>query len=68
MKSIQWKIVLDNNKLAIMEEGKGFSQLSLESHLTIIGLLENLKSIHQEKIKTLLNKIVKKEDNGDDVN
>jgi hypothetical protein len=47
-----------------MENAKGFPQDSIESHLVIIGLLENIKQKHLEKMKTLFEKSVK--DGGDE--
>lgn len=66
MKTIQWKIVIDNNKIATLENGVGFPTDDIESHLTIIGLLENIKQKHLEKLNTLYSKTVKKgeEDDG----
>jgi hypothetical protein len=45
-----------------MEQASGFPQDEIESHLTIIGMLENLKDKHQQKLKTLYNKTVKLKD------
>ena len=60
MKSIQWKIVInDDDQIASLETVNGFKPNSIETHLIIIGLLENLKSKHQEHLKTLYNKTVK---------
>ena len=41
MKTIQWKVALIDGKLATMEEATGLPQAEIESHLTIIGILEN---------------------------
>ena len=63
MKTIQWKIILtDDNKIASLENAIGLPQENIESHLLIIGLLENLKQKHLEKLHTLYEKSVKKGD------
>ena len=57
MKTITWKVIInENNQIATMEQATGIPQDKLESHLLIIGLLENLKQKHQEKLKTLYEK------------
>jgi len=59
-KTIQWKVVLsDNNKIASIESASGLPQDDVESHLVIIGLLENLKQRHLEKLNTLYEKSFK---------
>jgi len=63
MKQIQWKIVIDGDKLIILEETN--ISLELEGHLTIVGLLEDLKQKHLEKIKTLFQKSVKEKKEDD---
>jgi len=63
MRQIEWKIVLNNNKIAMLENAVGFPQDEIESHITIIGLLENMKQKHLDKLKTLYEKTVKKGDN-----
>ena len=69
MRAIEWKIVLnDNNQIATLENTTGFSKDKIESHLTIIGILENLKQKHLDKMKTLFEKTVKRgEENGSDL-
>lgn len=73
MKTIQWKIVItDDNRILSMENAQGFSQNSMESNLTIVGLLENLKKKHLEKLDTLYQQTVKvkvksDEDDIDDI-
>jgi hypothetical protein len=64
MKMVQWKVVVTDGNIATMENAKGFPQDSIESHLVIIGLLENIKQKHLEKMKTLFEKSVK--DGGDE--
>jgi hypothetical protein len=57
MKNIQWRVALtDDNKIASLEDAIGFDLTKVESHLIIIGLLENLKSKHQEELKSLYKK------------
>jgi len=61
MRTIQWKIVLtDDNRIASLEDAKGLPQDTVESHLLIIGLLENLKNKHLEKLNTLFQKTVRR--------
>jgi len=63
MKTITWKIVLDDkNRIATLENAINFPQDDVESHLLIIGLLENLKQRHLEKLNTLFEKTVRKDD------
>lgn len=58
---IEWKLVLnDKNQIATLENAVGFPSDQIESHLTIIGLLENLKQKHLDKMKTLFEKTVKR--------
>ena len=61
MKKITWVVCLmDNGQIASMETATNIPQDAIESHLLIIGILENLKQKHQEKLKTLFSKTVKK--------
>jgi len=61
MKNITWKVVLDdNNRIVSLENAINFPQESVESHLLIIGILENLKQKHQEKLNTQFEKTVRK--------
>lgn len=61
MRTITLKIVLsDDNKIASLENAIGFPTDKIESHLLIIGLLENLKQKHLDKLNTLFEKTVKK--------
>ena len=63
MKTITWKVVLDdNNQIASLENAINFPQDSVESHLLIIGLLENLKQKHLEKLNTKFEKTVRQND------
>ena len=60
MKTVEWKVILnDKNQIASMENVVGFPQDEIESHLTLIGLLENLKQKHLDKMKTLFEKTIK---------
>ena len=60
MKTVEWKVIInDKNQIASMENVVGFPQDQIESHLTIIGLLENLKQKHLDKMKTLFEKTIK---------
>ena len=52
-RAITWKIMLTEDKIASVENAQGFPQDKIESHLIIIGLLENLKQKHLDKLNTL---------------
>jgi len=66
MRTVEWKVVLtDKNQIASLENAIGFPQDQVESHLTLIGLLENLKQRHMEKLKTLYGKTIKQGDKND---
>jgi len=58
MKKISWEVAIDNerNKVGTIETVKGFDKNSLEDNYTIIGILDNLKQLHLDKLKTLLRK------------
>lgn len=67
MRTIEWKIALtDKNQIASVENAVGFPQDQIESHLTIIGILENLKQKHLDKMKTLFEKTIKHGEKQDD--
>lgn len=67
MRTIQWKVILsDENKIASIENAVGFPQDQVESHLIIMGLLDNLKQKHQDKLNTLFERTVRKGDKKDD--
>ena len=59
MKTISWKIAItEDNRLATMEQATGFPNDKIETHLVIIGILENLKEHHQAKMRTMFNKSI----------
>jgi len=65
MKKITWTIMLnDQNQIVSLENAINFPQNEIESHLLIIGLLENLKIKHLEKLNTQFEKTVNKDDDG----
>ena len=65
VRKIEWKVAItDDNQIASMENAIGFPQDKIESHLTIIGLLENLKQRHLHKLNNLYEKTIKR--GGDD--
>ncbi len=67
MKEIQWKVMLtDDNKIASAEVGKGIPQDNVESQLLIIGILENLKQKHLNKLNVLFHKTMKKGEMNED--
>lgn len=61
MKKIEWKIVLtENNQIATLEHATGLPKESVETQLLIIGLLENMKQRHLDKLATLFEKTTKR--------
>jgi len=61
MKAIQWKVAIsDDDKIASLETATGLPQNKVESHLLIIGILENLKQKHLDKLNTLFEKTINK--------
>lgn len=60
MKTITLKIVVTENKIATLENATGLPSDQIESHLLIIGLLENLKQKHLDKLRILYEKTMKK--------
>ena len=54
----------DNNRIASLENAINFPQDSVESHLLIIGLLENIKNKHLEKLNTQFEKTVRKDEDA----
>lgn len=59
-RKIEWQVAIVENKIVSLETAKGFPQDDIESHLTIIGILENLKQKHLDKLNNLYQKTVKK--------
>ena len=56
MKTIQWKVAVDdNNCLYSMEYAKGFNLNSIESNRIIVNVLETLKQHHNNKINNTIN-------------
>jgi hypothetical protein len=67
-RTITWKVVLtEKNQIASLENATGLPIGDVESHLIIIGLLENLKQKHLEKLNTLFEKTVKGSGKKDDL-
>lgn len=61
MKIIEWKIVInDNNKIANLETLTNLSLDNIENQLLIIGVLENMKQHHLDKLNTIFDKTIKK--------
>ena len=55
MKEVNIRICVNGEKQAIIEKVEGFEGLvGLEREYMIIGMLDNLKNHHLNKIKTLL--------------
>jgi hypothetical protein len=67
-RTITWKVVLtEKNQIASLENATGLPIGDVESQLIIIGLLENLKQKHLEKLNTLFEKTVKGSGKKDDL-
>lgn len=65
MKKIEWKVALDEKGgIAVIEAVEGMSLDKLESHLIIIGILEDIKQKHLNKIETKVDKTVRRGDGG----
>ena len=61
MRRVKWTVVLgENEKIMSLEEAKGLPHDSVETHLIIIGILENLKQKHLDKLNTLYDKTISK--------
>ena len=60
MKTITWKCCINEGKIASLETGQGWAPDDVESELTIIGLLENLKQKHLNKLTSLYSKTIRK--------
>jgi hypothetical protein len=57
MKQIEWKVaIMENEKITLVEHAIDLPQDKVESHLLIIGILEDLKQKHLNKLKTLFEK------------
>lgn len=66
MKSITLKIILtDDNKIASAETCTNLPVDKTETHLLIVGLLENMKQRHLEKLNTTLETTFRKDDAKD---
>lgn len=53
MKEVNWKVKISGNKIMSIEHTVGLPAGEIETHLQIIGVLENLKQKHLEKLNTL---------------
>lgn len=62
MRTMEWKVLMQDNKIGIVEHGFGFNASSVEDQLTIIGLLEDMKQTHLEKLKVLFNRTKSEKD------
>jgi hypothetical protein len=68
MRTINLKIVLtDDDKIGTLEQATGLPADKIESHLLLIGLYENLKQKHLDKLKTQFEKTVRKQPDGLDL-
>jgi len=55
MKSLRIETVIEGSKLATAIKTTGYSNESISDQLEMLGLMDNAKSIIQERIKVLLN-------------
>ena len=56
VKKISWQVVIsDEGQMGIMEKGEGIKD-SLEDHLMIVGILDQLKDMHSSKLRTRFDK------------
>ena len=57
-KTVTWRILLDEEgeQVATLEAVQGFPKDTVETHFVLIGMLENLKALHQRKLEILLSK------------
>jgi hypothetical protein len=68
MKTIQWNVsITSETQMATLETAKGLPQNEVESHLLIIGILENTKQKHLDMLKTLYSKTVSNDKNNLDL-
>ena len=59
MKTIKIEIRITDNNIGNAYHFIGFNENNIQDALLILGALENLKALQQEKLKTLLNKTFK---------
>ena len=68
MKNITIKIVLnDLNQMALVEAQTGLDMAKIEDQLLMIGILDNIKQKHLDKLKTLYDKTVRRDDGKKDL-
>lgn len=68
MKTATWRAgITDNGKIALLEHAINLPQDQVESHLIMIGLLEDLKQHHLDKLRTLYEKTIKKGDDDENM-
>ena len=66
MKKIDYRIVInDEGQIATALHVEGIDLNKVEGRLMLIGVLENIKRLESDKIKTFNNASFKKKDNGD---
>lgn len=57
MKKVTWEVAInDDDGIASMEQISGFGNLNIETHLMLIGILDNLKIDHQNKLDAIFNR------------
>lgn len=63
MKTVTWKVVLtDDNRIASMTEPTGLPSEKIESHIFMVGLLENMKHMELHKITPQYQKTIKRQE------
>lgn len=63
VRTVEWKVGLNGGDKIIWTENlsKGFNPEEIESHLILIGMLENLKKYHLDRLQKLFSRTVKKD-------
>jgi len=56
MKQISWIVKVSDNGIAIVEHAEGFPDESVSSHLEIIGIIEDIKRNHLNRLNPFYNK------------
>ena len=60
-KSMKWTIAItDDNRIATIEEFNGLTSESVEDELLVIGVLDNLKQKHLNKLNSHYSKTIRR--------
>ena len=60
MKELKIVVRIDNGKIGTIQHATGYNKTNIHDQLEILGILENLKRIQEEKLKTLGTGTIKK--------